>query len=117
MGWRDELATLLGWAHRNNTPFRPETFIGFVSQCSDEHRIALARELLPEGFVVARDVAHLNCAGEFLVADTEHMRRAMLAARMSGWNACRAAMMREATADDMQGIKAQILNRRAGEGE
>jgi hypothetical protein len=82
MGSRDELATLLGWAHRNNTPFRPETFIGFVSQWSDEHRIALARELLAgTGRVVARDVGELSANFDDNTRD--------------GWNACRAAMMGE----------------------
>jgi hypothetical protein len=58
-------------------------------------RIALARKLLPEGWVVARDVAAHAEVGEFMIAENERERMAMLWARLAGWNACRAAMLGE----------------------
>jgi len=87
MGWRDvfralirqtDSRPLLGdetaaeWAYR-----RGDEVAGSLLHMPAPDRLALARELLPAGFVVARDV----------------------------------------TADDLPGIKAQILNRRAGVGE
>jgi hypothetical protein len=88
MGWREALDD------------RPSEYA--LMELLPADRIALARELLAgTGRVVARDV------GEIPNDEWGGVSRA------AGWNACRAAMMGGATADDMPGIKAQILNRRA----
>ena len=51
-------------------------------------RIALARELLPPGFVVAREVEELEWS-----PPTGGDAPAMTMQQVDGWNACRAAMM------------------------
>jgi len=81
MGWQDALGD--------------RYTAGALKELSPEHRLALARELLPEGRVVARDVAAHAEVGEFMIAENERERMAMLWARLAGWNACRAAMLGE----------------------
>ena len=60
---------------------------------SDKAISAYERAMADAGWRMGRDVAHLDGVGEFMVADNERMRQAMVWARMAGWNACRAAML------------------------
>jgi hypothetical protein len=104
MGWRTAFVLVLEAGEPNGLTYANcQQVADALLAMPAPDRIALARELLPAGFVVAREVA---CPFN----DTR---------AVTGWNACRAAMMAEVIADDLPGIKAQILNRRAmmGEGE
>jgi hypothetical protein len=79
MGWRDELIC----------SDAVETAAGLLAMPAPD-RIALARELLPEGFVVAREVGEREWSpptdGDIPTHSAQHV---------DGWNACRAAMMGE----------------------
>jgi hypothetical protein len=82
MGWRVAFVRVLEDGEPNGLTY------GNCQQVADAllamppaDRIALARELLPEGFVVARDVPPLE--------------RAAVPQYRRGWNACRAAMLGE----------------------
>jgi hypothetical protein len=77
MGWREVVASVKGWDGMTIGTDAAKRVADALAAMPPPDRLALARELLPAGFVVARDV----------------------------------------TADDLPGIKAQILNRRAGVGE
>ncbi len=79
MGWREVWAEKIG-------SIPTQVFAKLLAEMNDEHRIALARELLAgTGWVVARDVGESDDTGP----------NATTAAMVHGWNACRAAMMGE----------------------
>jgi hypothetical protein len=84
----------MGWEYDFETAIEDECGVLIASgtvakvarKLSAEHRIALARELLAgTEWVVAREVGGARMEGVF---DYDH-------GRMDGWNACRAAIMRE----------------------
>jgi hypothetical protein len=78
MGWREVLGR---W---------PARWVDEMLALPAPDRLALARELLPAGYVVARDVGAMP--------DNEELPRdageALANSARIGWNACRAAMMR-----------------------
>jgi hypothetical protein len=83
MGWREVVSDLVpeiaeGWLCSSDVQ---EALL----RMDEPDRLALARELLPAGSVVAREVGEARMEGVF---DYDH-------GRMDGWNACRAAMMGE----------------------
>jgi len=87
MAWREVLDYVLEW----ELPKRERKVIADewherILAMPPADRIALARELLPEGFVVARDV------GNVPVDVPDDPGREVFNA---GWNACRAAMLGE----------------------
>jgi hypothetical protein len=61
-------------------------------------RLALARELLPEGFVVAREVGDSESDACLNPYSGDYDANPDIAYE-NGWNACRAAMMREGDAE------------------
>jgi hypothetical protein len=93
MGWREALykaACLASRMEWNGHGYEPDVdvddLVAGMRELSPAERIALARELLPPGFVVAREVETL--ADMWDLPDGANDWRA-------GWNACRAAMMEE----------------------
>jgi hypothetical protein len=80
MGWREVVSDLVpeiaeGWLCISDVQ-------DALLRMDEPDRLALARELLPAGFVVAREV------GEWREIGGRDLKA-------QGWNACRAAMMGE----------------------
>jgi hypothetical protein len=117
MGWRDVVSDLVseiaeGWLCSSDVE---EALL----RMDEPDRIALARELLPAGFVVAPTTATdgmcVAATGRDDRGDQGQDRYALYRSIYAAM--VEAAMMRDVTADDLPSIKAQILNRRAMMGE
>jgi hypothetical protein len=103
MGWRDVLmgvhramtgervSVLMGETREQRDARHAEAGMRYLQSRPAPDRIALARELLPAGFVVAESVPNM--------ADVVADAAPFAAGYVDGWNACRAAMMRDDNGD------------------